>query len=78
MAEAYQCDRCQELYEGSPYAALTLQSGYGRQHRAERNEVFNETLPPEPVDLCRSCVDDLRDWYIGAGGDPDDLPRVDD
>jgi len=74
MGEAYECDRCGALREGAPEIALTVEVGFSRSRPNDKRPVeFRERMSPAPNDLCRSCHNDLRRWYMEGGGDGDDV-----
>lgn len=73
MAEAYECDRCGGLNNGSPDTALTVEDGYARSVHRESRTRGEASIQPKHVDLCRACVNDLRAWYQEAGGDAGDI-----
>lgn len=72
MSEAYECDRCGGLREGSPHTAMTVEDGFARTVHHTRHRAEGE-VKPEHIDLCRACLNDLRKWYQEAGGDPEDI-----
>ena len=78
MAEAYECDRCGGLNSGSPDTALTVEEGYARSVYRENRKRSEGDIKPKHVDLCRACVNDLRQWYQAAGGDASNIEHEND
>jgi len=73
MSEAYECDRCGGLNNGSPDTALTVESGYARSVYRENRNRSEGDIRPKHIDLCKGCLNDLRAWYQEAGGNPEDV-----
>ena len=79
MAEAYECDRCGGLNSGSPDTALRVADGFerrnGHEKRAREHPVGFHEVSTTEADLCPSCRNDLRKWYVDGGGDASDIAR---
>lgn len=55
MSDAYQCDRCGDLYEGEPQSTVD-HDGRGIAYQ----------IAMTPQDLCEGCSEKLVAWFEGV------------
>lgn len=73
MSEAYECDRCGGLREGTPDTDVQVMEGerrHGPQDRVvEENYHGGPSMRGKIYDLCPGCRNDLRRWFREAGAE---------
>lgn len=71
MAEGYECDRCGNVYAGSPHTMITVGDGVSRSRMGDENSltVPSDTVPDETFDVCPTCRAAFEDWWDLEGND---------
>jgi len=72
MSEATECDRCGALFSGSADTTVSIMPGWERR-RADGQPDYVDARNEPLVDLCAGCWNDLRRWWMEAGGNAEDV-----
>lgn len=73
MSEAYECDRCGSLREGTPDTDVQVMEGEPRTGQQDDAREFHERsgtyISKFIFDLCPACRNDLRRWFREDGAE---------